>query len=112
MPGFAGVADQLLARHHARDRRRASGPGAAGGGLGWAQARGLLERAAGRYGRDNSAAAVIDLGARSELLVRFVERVRWSSLCEQPMRYSEPRYARIWAELQHDAPSHGKEAAA
>ena len=29
----------------------------------------------------------------------FVERVRWTTLCEQPMRYSERRYAELWAEL-------------
>ena len=45
------------------------------------------------------------------LLAEFVERVRWSALCEQPMRYAERRYAELWAELtDHD--SHAREDAA
>ena len=47
MPGFAKVADQLIARDHARQQRvSASGPRAAGGGLGWAEARGAARASA------------------------------------------------------------------
>ncbi len=37
----------------------------------------------------------------SDLFERFVEQVRWATLCEEPMRYSEPRYAQLWAQLAH-----------
>ncbi len=44
-----------------------------------------------------------ELAAHNALLVRFVERVKWSSLCEQPFRYVERRYAELWAELTDQA---------
>ncbi len=65
-----------------------------------------------RHGRDNRAAAISELSARSELLATFIDRVRWSSLCEQPMRYSDRRYAQLWGELLHDAGTRSREAAA
>ncbi len=102
MPGFAKVADRLIARAYARRQRAIAGLGrigSAGYGLGWEEAKQALERAVQRHGRDGRAAALEELAARSELLVRFVERVRWSVLCEQPMRFAERHYAELWAEL-------------
>jgi hypothetical protein len=113
MPGFAKVADQLLARYHARSRRATSTPASASAGvMGWPAARELLERAAHRYGRDDRAGALAELTGHSELLAVFVERVRWSTLCEQQMRYSDGRYAQLWNELLHDHPTKGAEAVA
>ncbi|MGO9754904.1 MAG: hypothetical protein ACLP22_26185 [Solirubrobacteraceae bacterium] len=112
MPAFAKVADQLLARHHARSRGATSPPAAPAGVRGWPAARELLERAAHRYGRDDRAGALAELRTHSELLAVFVERVRWSTLCEQQMRYSDGRYAQLWNELLHDHATGGAEAAA
>ncbi len=103
LPGFAQVADQLLARHHARSRRAAPpSPDFAAASMGWSAARELLERAVQRYGRDDRAGALAELATHSELFAAFVERVRWSTLCEQPMRYSASRYAQLWNELLND----------
>jgi len=102
MRGFAGVVDQLLARHHVRQRRFTPGLHAtASGELDWARARELLERAIARHGRDNRKAALGELREHSDLFAAFVEQVRWATLCEEPMRYSEPRYAQLWAQLAH-----------
>ena len=111
IPGFAKVADELLARHHARSRRTGRPQAAAQPGeIGWAAARELLERAVQRHGRDDRAGALAELSEHSELLGVFVRRVRWSSLCEQPMRYSESRYCQLWSELLDSGA--GREAAA
>ena len=100
LPGFAKVADQLLARHHARSRRGGPAPAQVrAAGIGWPAARELLERAVQRHGRDDRAGALAELATRDQRLVAFVERVRWSVLCEQSMRYSESRYAQLWNEL-------------
>ncbi len=113
MPGFSKVADQLLARHHARARRTSTSTAAAPAGvMGWPAARELLERAAQRYGRDDRRGALAELAGHSELLVVFVERVRWSALCEQQMRYSDGRNAQIWNGLLHDHATNGVEVAA
>jgi hypothetical protein len=61
MPGFAKVADQLIARHYARQQRGRlrSAPNPGGGErLGWEEAKRLLERAVARHGRDGRAQAV------------------------------------------------------
>jgi hypothetical protein len=102
MRGFAGVVDQLLARHHAR-QRRSSGPldSPTAGELDWARARELLERAIARHGRDDRKAALAELRQHSELFAAFVEQARWATLCEEPMRYSEPRFAQLWTQLAH-----------
>ena len=105
MSGFSKVADQLIARAYVRRQRGIARTGRAGGareGLAWEEAKQALERAVQRHGRDGRAAALDELGARSELLLRFVERVRWTALCEQPMRFAERRYAELWAELAED----------
>ncbi len=112
LPGFAQVADQLLARHHARSRRATAPAPVAVAGMGWAAARELLERAVQRYGRDDRAGALAELATRSELFAAFVERVRWSTLCEQPMRYSESRYAQLWNDLTREHPGTRAEALA
>jgi hypothetical protein len=113
MPGFAKVADKLIARAHARRLRLSGRTGADPGrhGLGWQDAKLALERAVQRHGRDGRTAALAELAAANPALAEFVERVRWSVLCEQPLRYAERRYAEIWAELtDHD--SHAREDAA
>ena len=99
LPGFAKVADQLLARHHARSRRGLPAAHVRAAGMGWPAARELLERAVQRHGRDDRAGALAELATHSELFAVFVERVRWSVLCEQSMRYCESRYAQLWNEL-------------
>ena len=99
LPGFAKVADQLLARHHARSRRGLPPASVRAAGMGWPAARELLERAVQRHGRDDRAGALAELATHSELFAVFVERVRWSVLCEQSMRYCESRYAQLWNEL-------------
>jgi len=107
MPGFAKVADKLIARAHARRMRLAArgAPSVAGmeGGMGWQDARSKLEQAIKRHGRDGRTAALSELASASPLLPRFVERVRWTELCEQPMRYVERQYADVWAEITQQA---------
>jgi hypothetical protein len=104
MPGFAKVADQLIARAHARSLRLAERgqPSAVGGEMGWTEARALLERAIHRHGRDGFTEALAELTRSSPLFAGFLERVRWIELCEQPLRYAERTYAEIWAALAHD----------
>jgi len=101
LPAFEKVVDQLIARHHAR--ARASRPGAAHpstpDGLDWSAARQQLERAVQRHGRDQRDQALAELAACDLQLVEFVERVRWSTLCEQPMQFAERRYAELWSEI-------------
>lgn len=115
MPAFAKVADRLIARAHARQNRlRSRTPTSAGGGehLTWPEAKTRLERAIQRHGRDHREAALQELAAASPLLPIFVERVRWSSLCDQPLRYVEGKYAETWADVAehaHEAP--GEQAA-
>jgi hypothetical protein len=104
--GFAKVADQLIARAYACRQRATTRParaGAAADGLSWEDARQALEGAVQRHGREGRAAALDELGASSEQLVRFVERVRWTQLCEQPMRFVERRYSELWAEITRQA---------
>ena len=104
MPGFAKVADKLIARAHARRMRfsaRASG-GVADRGLSWQDAKVAIERAIRRHGRDGRAEALAELSAENPLLPQFVDRVKWSALCEQPLRYAEPRYAETWAALTNE----------
>jgi hypothetical protein len=105
MPGFAKVADRLIARAHARRVRLGArgAPAVAGAGIGWQDAKSELEQAIKRHGRDGRAAALSELARASPLLARFVERVRWTELCEQPMRYVERQYADIWAEITQQA---------
>ena len=92
IPGFAKVADELLARHHARSRRTGRPqPAAQPGEIGWAAARELLERAVQRHGRDDRAGALAELSEHSQLLGGVRERVRWSSLCDS--RCATPRAA-------------------
>ena len=101
MTGFANVADQLIARAYARRLRTEPNrmrPRAAGAPA-WEEARQALQRAIQRHGRDGRRQALEELAAQSALLVRFVERVRWGSLCEQPFQYVERRYAELWGEL-------------
>ncbi len=109
MPGFAKVADQLIARAYARRLRngvpRASTPGA-DRAPDWEEARQTLQRAIQRHGRDGRRQALEELAQHSELLVRFVERVRWGSLCEQPFQYVDRRYAHLWGELVEKANEH------
>jgi hypothetical protein len=115
MPGFAKVADQLIARHYARQQRNRlrSAPNAGGGErLGWEEAKRLLERAVARHGRDGRAHAVGELAQANELLAEFVDRVRWARLCEQPMQYVDRQYAEIWAELNEQANQQREEPAA
>ena len=79
MAGFAKVADQLIARAFARRQRDnarvAKNPGV-GERLGWEDAKRRLQKAVQRHGREGRAAAVRELAEHSELLVRFIERVR------------------------------------
>ena len=112
LPDFAKLVDQLLAREHARSNRAGSRPPAASGGMGWPAARELLERSVQRHGRDDRAGALAELTSRSELFAVFVERVRWSTLCEQPMRYSDGHYAQLWNELAHTHAGSGREVTA
>jgi hypothetical protein len=115
MPGFVRVADQLIARHYARQQRGRLRPAAkAGGGerLGWEEAKRLLERAVARHGRDGRAEAVGELAQANELLAQFVDRVRWARLCEQPLQDVDRQYAEIWAELNHEANQQREEPAA
>jgi hypothetical protein len=107
MPGFAKVADQLIARAYARQQRSKSTGLAKHSGTTsaatWEEAKQALQRAIQRHGREDRAAALHELAKQDERLVRFVERVKWSSLCEQPFQYVDRRYAELWAELVHQA---------
>ena len=98
LPAFERVVDRLLARRHARQQQPRSPTGRTSAS-GWEQARRELERAIGRYGRDQRQAALRDLADSDSRLVTFVERVRWAVLCEQPMRFSERRYRELWSEI-------------
>ncbi len=101
LPAFEKVVDQLIARH--TPGRGRAGPGAAHpstpDGLDWSAARQQLERAVQRHGRDQRDQALAELAACDPQLVEFVERVRWSTLCEQPMQFAERRYAELWSEI-------------
>ncbi len=101
MPGFAKVVNQLLARSYAREQRTRGAPPRpqSADALSWQQAKPLIERAVTRHGRDGRAPARTELSGHSSLLVRFVDEVRWTVLCEQPMRYAERHYAALWAQL-------------
>ena len=115
MSGFAKVADQLIARAYARQQRNKSiwltkHSGATSAAT-WQEAKQALQRAIQRHGREDRGAALQELAEQNELLVRFVERVKWSSLCEQPFQYVERRYAELWAELVHQANEHQESAA-
>ena len=106
MTGFARVADQLIARAYARQQRigaRVRSEGAATGRVGWGEAKHALERAIQRHGREGRAAALQELAIQDPLLVQFVQRVRWTVLCEEPLRYAERRYAEVWVELCQQA---------
>jgi hypothetical protein len=111
MPGFAKVADQLIARAYARQQRRAtrSTPGPSTGELGWEDAKQRLQRAIQRHGREGREGAVRELREQSPLLARFVERARWGSLCEEPFQYVERRYAELWRELVEQVNEQGEE---
>jgi hypothetical protein len=116
MPGFAKVADQLIARAYARRLRHgapriSSLPGRPPAPA-WAEARQALQRAIQRHGRDGRDLALAELAEHSPLLVRFVERIKWNSLCEQPFEYVDRRYAELWSELVAQAHNHAKEPAA
>ncbi len=69
----------------------------------WEEAKQSIQRAIQRHGRDGRAAALSELAEQNELLVRFVEKVRWSSLCGQEWRYVDRDYAELWAELVQQA---------
>jgi hypothetical protein len=100
MTGFAKVADQLIVRAYARQQRTAARrPLTGADGRSWEHARPAIERAIQRHGREGRAAALRELAEHDELLVEFVERVRWSTLCERPLQFAERRYADIWSEL-------------
>jgi hypothetical protein len=97
LPKFERVVDRLLARRNAlQNKQPASAPR---GDAGWSQARSRIERAIKRHGRDHRKLAVEDLAGVDPRLVAFVERVGWPALCEQEMRFVEPRYRAIWLEL-------------
>jgi hypothetical protein len=113
MPGFAKVADRLIARAYARRLRNGSQRTPASGterAPDWEEARQTLQRAIQRYGRDGRRQALEELAQHSQLLVRFVERVRWGSLCEQPFQYVDRRYAQLWGELVEQANEYTEEA--
>jgi hypothetical protein len=102
LPKFERVVDRLLARRNAlQNRRSASAPR---GDAGWAQARTRIEQAIKSHGRDHRKLALADLAALDPQLVTFVERVGWPALCEQEMRFAEPRYRTTWAELVNHQP--------
>ena len=114
LPAFEQVCDQLIARQFARSSGRRSRRTAPGGGtrVSWSEARASLERAVQRHGRDGRDAALGELGEVDGLLVTFVDRVRWSVLCEQPMQFAERRYRDVWAELSAAAEEDREESAA
>jgi hypothetical protein len=97
LPNFEGVVDRLLARRNALQKRRpVSSPR---GDAGWSGARARIEQAIRRHGRDRRKLAIEHLAGVDPRLVTFVERVGWPVLCEQEMRFAEPRYRAIWLEL-------------
>jgi hypothetical protein len=115
MNGFAKVADQLIARAYARRQRlaiRSAPQPKMEERLGWEDAKQRLQRAIQRHGREGRESALRELGEHSPLLVRFVEQVRWGSLCEQPFQYVERRYAEVWRELVEHSNEQGGERAA
>lgn len=114
MPAFEKVADQLIARHHARSQasRATWGQRPDDQRLRWPEAKQHLERAIQRHGRDHRDRALAELSARDELLVLFVERVRWSVLCEQPIKFVEGRYTELWSEIVREARPEREEPAA
>jgi len=115
MPGFAKVADQLIARAYARRQRLGSQPTPSSGGgerVGWDEAKQQLQRAIQRHGREGRDQALRELAEHSPLLVRFVEQVKWARLCEEPFQYTDRRYAELWRELAAQATENGKERAA
>jgi len=113
LPAFEKVADQLIARHHARRHQtRSPNKRATVDQLGWQDAKEHLQRAVQRYGRDHRDQALTELTAHDPLLVEFVHRVRWSALCEQPIQYVERRYAELWSEIVDQSRQQREEPAA
>lgn len=110
LPLFEKVVDQLIVRRHARQRQRSTATGTRPAPTGWEQARQCLERAIQRHGRDHRDQALAELAGHDPLLVRFVERVRWSILCDQPLQFVERRYIDLWSEIVREA--HPEETAA
>jgi len=102
LPKFERVVDRLLARRNAlQNKRPARAPR---GDAGWSGARARIEQAIRRHGRDHRKLALEDLVAVDPRLVAFVERVGWPVLCEQEMRFAEPRYRATWLELAQTQP--------
>jgi hypothetical protein len=113
LPAFEKVADQLIARRHARQHApRGARESSTIGRPSWERAKQLLERAIQRYGRDQRDQALAELRAHDPRLVEFVERVRWSTLCEEPIRFVERRYAEVWSEITAEVDRQRKEPAA
>ena len=113
MPGFAKVADKLIARAHARRLRlsaRRAAPSRSQGSS-WQDAKVAIERAIQRHGRDGRAEALAELSAENPAAAAVRRPSPWSALCEQPLRYAERRYAETWAALT-DQTAHGREDAA
>jgi hypothetical protein len=110
LPQFEKVVDQLIVRRHARRQQRSTVGGPRPSAGGWEDARQHLERAIQRHGRDHRDQALTELAAHDPLLVRFVERVRWSTLCDQQIQFAERRYIEMWSEIVREA--HPEETAA
>jgi hypothetical protein len=98
LPKFERVVDRLLARRNALQNKRPAAT-TPRGDAGWSGARARIEQAIKRHGRDHRKLALADLAAVDPRLVTFVERVGWLVLCEQEMRFAEPRYRAFWLEL-------------
>jgi hypothetical protein len=110
IPGLAEVAEQLIARAYIA--RQETPPerlaGAGGAALGWAQARSLLERAIHRHGREGQTAAREELTRRDARFEAFLREIRWSVLCEQPLRYADREYSALWTRLASTDHEHGE----
>jgi len=91
MPGFARVVDELIFRAHSASRngRSPSQASTAPGVLPWPQARARLEQVIRRHGAERRDAAIAELAQESALYERFILRVRWSRLCEEPLHYPD-----------------------
>jgi len=111
LPAFEQVCDQLIVRQHARSASRRNHTPTAANHVSWADARAALEKSVQRYGRDGRDKALDELTAIDGMFVQFVDQVRWSVLCEQPMQFAERRYKDIWADLSAVADTREESAA-
>ena len=86
LPDFAKVIDQLLASSYARPPSDCDGIHRSVRRLRVDRARQLLERVVRRDGRDQRSGELDELAASDTRFVKFIDRVVWMTLCDEPVQ--------------------------